>query len=356
MAYLLEILGRGLLAELSAAFRDRLADDAEPDTKRLDEYARKHPQSTEAGFRCGVRALQQQLATKAERYFDRTIAIEPEHVDALIGSACALDECGRLNDAIVRLRQARAIVSDDAAVLFALGFCLEKNGAIDEAESVYAQSIDVSPQLRNAHERLSAIYIRKGNLDGAITHCEHLCWCEPGNIDFSLTLANAYIRAKRYDEAIQRYQFALTLDPDNWDAKQDVVSAFQQAGRINEAIEQMELMIAQQPGFADNHLRLGDLLAQAGDSTRALRQYEQAVQINPDYLEARIKIGTALLRSGEFSDAAQAFNQAVELNDRMLTAYVGLGVAQMESGQAEEAEASIEMAAGVEPNSVLLFQ
>lgn len=355
MAYLLEILGRGLLAELSAAFRDRLSDDAEPDTHRLDAYARQHPESAEAAFRCGVRALQQRLATKAQRFFQRTIAIAPQHIDALIGWACALDENGQLTDAIAKLRQARAIVSDDAAVLFALGFCLEKSGCSDEAESLYAEAIDISPQLRNAHERLSAIYLRNGNLDAAIIHCEHLCWCEPGNIDFSLTLANAYLRAGRNDESIQRFQFALTLDPDNWEAKQDVVSAFQQAGRIDEAIEQMELMIAQQPGFADNHLRLGDLFAQAGDTSRALRQYEQAVQINPDYLEARIKIGTALLRSGEFSEAAQAFNQAVELNDRMLTAYVGLGVAQMESGQPEEAEASIEMAAGVEPNSVLLF-
>jgi len=355
MGYLLEILGRGLLAELSAAFRDRLADEAEPDTHQLEQVSRNQPGSAEANFRCGVRALHEHRPADADRYFAETLRLAPLHVDALVGSACAYDDCGRVDDAIIRLEQACDIVQDDSAVLFALGFCLEKTGRTADAETAYRRALDACPQLRNAHERLAAVYLKQGRYDDAIAHCEHLCWCEPGDIDFTLTLANAYAQVGRTDESIQRYQFALTLDPDNWELKQDVVSAYQQAGRLDEAIQQMHSMIAEQPGFADNHLRLGDLYAQSGNARESLKQYEHAVSINPDYLEARIKIGTALLREGRFTDAAQSFNHAVELNDRMLAAYVGLSVAQMQAGQSDDARASIEMAAGVEPNSTLLF-
>lgn len=355
MAYLLEILGRGLLAELSAAFRDRLADDSESDTRTLESLIQKRPNSAEVNFRCGVRALREQRVVDAERFFCHALEFEPAHVDALVGSACARDETGRLSDAIERLRDAAALVPDDPAVLFALGFCLEKSGATDESESIYNRTIDAAPQLRNAHERLAAIHMRRGDVKRAIDRYEHLCWCEPGDIDFTLALANAYLTAGMHEKAIQRFQFALTLDPDNWELRNDVVSAYQQAGRLDDAIARMQHMIAEQPGFADNHLRLGDLFAQAGDSAKALSEYNHAVNINPDYLEALIKIGATLLREGRFTESAQSFNRAVELNDRLLIAYVGLGVAQLEIGKREDAMASIEMAAGVEPNSSLLF-
>ena len=69
MAYLLEILGRGLLAELSAAFCDRLADDSESDTRALESLTHKRPHSAEVNFRCGVRALRERRTVDAERFF-----------------------------------------------------------------------------------------------------------------------------------------------------------------------------------------------------------------------------------------------------------------------------------------------
>ena len=66
-------------------------------------------------------------------------------------------------------------------------------------------------------------------------------------------------------------------------------------------------------------------------------------------------MGTGYLRRGTYEDAAKWFNWATEINDRLLSAYVGLGVAQYEAGRCDEAQESFEMAAGVEPNSTLLF-
>ncbi len=44
MSYLLEILGRGLLSDLTAAFRDVLADTADTPTDRLEEQVRRCPE------------------------------------------------------------------------------------------------------------------------------------------------------------------------------------------------------------------------------------------------------------------------------------------------------------------------
>ncbi|MCH8914167.1 MAG: hypothetical protein IIA33_11440, partial [Planctomycetes bacterium] len=43
MSYLLEILGRGLLAQLAAAFRDLLHDDEDLDTQEIEARAEGEP-------------------------------------------------------------------------------------------------------------------------------------------------------------------------------------------------------------------------------------------------------------------------------------------------------------------------
>jgi len=92
-----------------------------------------------------------------------------------------------------------------------------------------------------------------------------------------------------------------------------------------------------------------------GQEVRALAAYETAWTLNPDYLEAAIKVGTTHLRCGRHQEAARAFTAAIEINDRVLTGYVGLGVAHHGLGRTEESLANFEMAAGIEPNSTLLF-
>jgi tetratricopeptide (TPR) repeat protein len=61
------------------------------------------------------------------------------------------------------------------------------------------------------------------------------------------------------------------------------------------------------------------------------------------------------MRAGQYADAATRFSRGIEINDRLLTAYVGLGVAQHAAGRPADADASLEMAASIEPNSTLLY-
>ena len=355
MSYLLEIVGRGLLAELSAAFRGTFVDDGVIETATLKQLAKLHPTDIHHLNRFGVRLLRENLAVEACVTFEQSLDQNHDDITALLGLACAYDEVNRLPDAIETLRDAVALQPHESAIVFALGFCVEKSGDIEEARSLYLQAADLAPELRNAHERLGAIYLRLGNLDEAIDHYEQLCFAEPGDISLSLALANLHMTAGNYPEAIQRYQYALTIDPDNWEAADEIVQAYEQTGQYDEAILHLQKLIADQPGFADHHVQLGDIYSKKGDSARAMVQYREAVKLNPDYLEAFVKIGTLHLRDGNHLESAKAFNNAVELNDRLLTAYVGLGVAQLQNGESEEAQSTFEMASSVEPNSTMLF-
>lgn len=355
MSYLLEIVGRGLLADLAAAFRDRLIDQADLPTEGLQRLVDSHPDKSEHHVRLGVRALTEGRAVDARTHFEDALARDLNHVTAILGLACALDECGQPREAAQQLENALAFEPQDPAILFALGFCWERLGEPTAAEAVYRASLEAAPHLRNGHERIAALCLRRQDVGSAIAQYEELCWHEPGDIDMQLALAGLYVHAGRSVEAIQRYQYALTIDPDNWDIQNDLVAALADAGQYDEAIHQLERLIELHPGHADHQLRLGDLRARVGNMVEARAAYLEAVRLNPDYLEAYIKLGTTHLRDGEYLEAAESFNTALELNDRLMTAYVGLSVAQLQAGRSDEAAATMSMAAGVEPNSTVLF-
>jgi tetratricopeptide (TPR) repeat protein len=355
MSYLLEILGRGLLAELPAAFRQLLQDDGQHSTAELLAACQEDDNDLFACTRLGVRYLADRDTAAARTAFQRALLLEPTDLRAHVGLACVYDEIGQTERAFSQLIQAEEHYPDEPAVQFALGFCLEKLGRADDAIPAYQHSLESAPNLRNAHERLAAIHVSQDNLAEAITHYEQICFCEPGEIDALLILANLYVRTKDYDQAIRHYQTILALDPDHWEAQDDLITACDEAGLYYDAIDHLRALIDRQPTCAEHHLRLGDLYGKVGRDADALEAYVAAAKANPDYLEAAIKVGTGYLRSGIYLDAAKWFNRAVEINDRLLSAYIGLGVAQHESGAADDARLSFEMAAGVEPNSTLLF-
>jgi len=355
MSYLLEILGRGLLAELSAAFRSLLSDEADVATSELLDACRESPDDPWVHGRLGARRLADGDLSGARSSFLLALERDTGDLRAHAGLACTYDELGRTESALDQLQTAMIHYPNDATVQFAAGFCLEKLGRCQEAADAYRQSLEIAPNLRNAHERLAAVHLKQDNVTAAIEHCEHICFHEPGDLAYQIMLANLYVRAKQYDDAIRCYRVALTLDPDSWETQDDLVTACDKAGLYHDAIDHLQQMIRERPAAADSYLRLGDLYAKVGRDEQALEAYLESSNTNPDYLEATIKVGTSYLRKGSYIDAARWFNRATEINDRLLNAYVGLGVAQHESGQYDEAADSFEMAAGVEPNSSLLF-
>lgn len=355
MSYLLEVLGRGLIAHLAGAFVNVLDLKSEEPTEALRGAVEEAPDDANAWIRLGGRYLRDEDPIAARRVFLSALAKDKGCLAARLGLACAFDELGQLEVAIEQLRMAQKVAPADPAVLFSLAYCHERGGSESEAINYYQDSINVCPTLRNAHERLAAIFLQQNKVDLAIHHYTRLCELDPEQTDLHLTLANLLMRAGDYDGAIARYEHALTLEPENWTAHNDVVSAYEEAGLIREAIEHLHKMLEREPDQVETRLRLGDLYARIGNDAACTSQYGCAVQISPDYLEANVKLGTQHLRAGRYEEAARSFSFALEINDRLLTAYVGIGVAQHMAGRKDESLASLEMARNIEPNSMLLF-
>lgn len=354
MSYLLEMLGRGMLGRLHGAFDKVLGGANDAPLEVLERAVEDDPRDVAARILLGGAYLRADDPTAARDLF-RDLLADHDDASVRIGYACALDDLARSEEALEQFRLVQKQDPTNPAILFCTGFCHERAGRETEAVNYYQDAISICPTLRNAHERLGAIFLKQDQVELAVHHYDQLCRLDPEKIDVHLTLANLLLRTGDYNRAIQRYQHAIALEPDNWTAHNDAVAAYEEAGLFREAIEHLHKMIEKQPDFADARVRLGDLYARIANDDAATAQYEKAVELSPGYLEANIRLATQHLRAGRHTEAARWFAYSLELNDRLLSAYVGMGVAQQAGGRSEESMASFEMARQVEPNSTLLF-
>ena len=365
MSHLLEILGRGLLVELRAAFRDILSSGGQ-DTATAREKALQSPDDPESLYSYGVALLDIGELQRARTAFEQVLSLDATHHCARIGLACALDSLGLTQNAAEQLHaclhdnlnpaeSSRRSPMSNAAIVFAIAYCQERLGDTSGALIRYEQCLKLVAGLRSAHERMAAIHFQAGDIRAAIGCYQVLCALVPGDLDVVMTLANLHLQNGDYGAALAQYENAIMLDPDNWATTDQFVEMCIESGRLDEAIVELNRRIQECPNAADQHLRLGDLYHKSGRPLDAERAYDRALAVNPEYLEATIKSGTARLRRGDFDGAAALFARAVEINDRITTAYVGLAVAHGALGEPERTAECFETASGIGANSALLF-
>jgi tetratricopeptide (TPR) repeat protein len=352
MSYLLEALGRGLLADLRSAFEHRLPANTSDESPHLSPGT---SHTADEWLAHGTACLRDGRLREAELAYGEAQARDAESPAPALGLACVQDELGRLDHALSHLQTARQHDRRDAAILFAIGFCHERLHHPEEARDAYVRTAELCPRLRNAYERLAALAIVGERWAEAILQYERLAKLEPGDLDVLLTLGNLYLQVERFEPAAEYFQQALLIEPESHDGPLSAADQLAAAGQLSEAIATLEQLVERYPGAAPFHVRLGDLYVKVGNDAQALAAYRTAVATQPSFLEATVKLGTQHLRQGRYDDAAFSFNQAVELNDRLMTAFVGLGVAQYELGQRHEALATWDLAASLEPSSTLLF-
>ncbi|MFH1746502.1 MAG: tetratricopeptide repeat protein [Planctomycetota bacterium] len=355
MSYLLETLGRGLLVELLAAFENQLPGSSDEDHHELHQRRLASPSSADLAIRYGVSCLRRMHLAEARQAFESALELTSTSPQPALGLACVHDQLDQPRQTLRYLSIAQAHDPDDPAIAFAIGFCHERQGNQTAAIASYRRSVELCPQLRNAHERLAAIAIHDGDWREAVSCYEQLAEFEPGNLDVLLVLANLYLQCNRTSAAADRYQDTLLIEPELSDDSLGHADELLDEGRIQEAIETLERLVRKYPDVAPFHIHLGDLYAKAGQDPRAMAEYRLALEMQPDLLEATVKLGTQHLRQGHYVDAAQTFNRAVELNDRLMLAFVGLGISQHAAGQEHEALATLDLAVSLEPSTTLLF-
>ncbi len=217
------------------------------------------------------------------------------------------------------------------------GNALEEQGRIAEAMARYDAALQTDPQCARAHLNRGNILLADGRLDEARSAYQLAITCDPQYAAARFNLGNLNSRAGEFEPALLNYRAAIGLRPDFADAFVAMANVLDGLGRTDEAVKSYERALAINPEYAEVHFNLGVLATSQGRLDEAANSLRRAVEIRPDYAQAHHNLG-AVLGSLDQLDAAEAsLRRALSIEPESAAILYDLAMILLSGGKSPEA-------------------
>lgn len=113
---------------------------------------------------------------QARQLYQKAIAEDPKHLNALLGAARMEDREGRMNVALMLYQRATAAYPNNPTVLNDLGLCLARQGQLPGAERALLRAVKLEPTKPLYRNNLAKVEVELNRLDAA---CQHLAAVYP---------------------------------------------------------------------------------------------------------------------------------------------------------------------------------
>ncbi len=251
---------------------------------------------------------------EAEALYERVLAVEPDHVEALHHLGTLDFKAGRHDIGEVRLRRALALRPNHIAVHVNLGRMLRSLDRIDEAVAAFRAALAIDRFVVPALVGLSDALLASGKAADAVEPGRRAVGLEPERAEAQNALGAALVATGQATEALQCLDRAVALAPSDATAHYNRGVALRALGRRSDAIAAYQRAVAEMPQFAEAHNNLGMLLNEAGEHRAALEHLRVAVRDAPGNAVVHNNLGTGLVHVGALAEALACFERAVELD------------------------------------------
>ena len=188
-----------------------------------------------------------------------------------------------------------------------------------DSETLFTHALAVTSNNDVAENNLGIVFLRKGQLDDAISLLQAAVDLRPENSPAHENLAKALLQKGQVTDALVHYRKLLELQPDNIEVHNIVGTVLIQQGRIREGVEEWQKVLSIQPDNGNAMSNLAWVFATSPDES--LRDGAQAVQLAEEALRIsgrRIPVifrtlAAAYAEKGMFSQAIQTAQRGIEL-------------------------------------------
>ena len=317
-------------------------------------------------------------------FFSHIVALNPEGRDAYHNLGKALQDAGRMEEALEAARIAVKQRPEFGNAYGNLGLALQHYGKLDEAKQVLLRGREAQPDNKMVLQNLGEVARRQEQYEEALQWYEAAIKTDRGYLNAYLGKGDALFHLGRYDEAIVHLKKGLSLKPDR--PKMEALvhtligKAAQKLDRLVEARKSFEIALKIDPALIQPNLALLEFLAeqQSPEAMESMashlqwireklvdnpdglqsvaeyfrktqKQYEQALEwygavfeADPDYVQAYAGKGESLFQLERYEEAISTFARAIALDPEMST----VPTLRLRIGESAEALGRLEEAAG----------
>lgn len=321
---------------------------------------------------------------EAEACYQRTLAAQPHHPDALyhlallarqVGQteaaldllgkaiklkrtdplyflyhATTLQELERYDEALASYDRALALLPEQADIFYNRGLVLKALGRFGEALESLERALALKPDFAEAWNNCGLLQQQMRLLDRSIASLDRAVALNPSYAEALLNRGIALQEAGRLDDALADYDKALALAPDFAEAHNYRGVVLQGLRRLDEAVASFNAALALRPDHADTYNNRAIALLEMKRHAEVLKSLARAVTIAPGFAEAHHNIGCVLMQQNKFRQALTSLDRAVALKPDYIDALNSRGVALQELKQFEQALDSFSRAHALTPD------
>jgi len=231
------------------------------------------------------------------------------------------------------------------------------NDAAYEAANLW---IELDPQSPDAHQVLTVMAIRQGDVDQALHHLEillqsakgkfdqklwmianflgreedqaavmqlmeHLMENHMGDVDAMFAFANVAARMGHIDRAQELLKKILEVKPENDAAALTYIALLQKTGKTNKALEWLETALKNRKEDFNLRMAFARLLTDAKRFDDARIQFEILAETAPNSVDVLYALGLLYLQINKLDQAEEYFQQLIKLKKRVFDSNYYLG-------------------------------
>jgi len=254
-------------------------------------------------------------AARKARYTERDDPKRLVEIDRLMHDAVALDDEGRLREAIALYQRILATRPDMMAASRHLAFDRWRLGDAGAAIAALRAALAAGAAAPGAEIQLATYLSEAGQSTQAIELLQAAANAEP-TLDALNALGIAYARSGRHADALAAFARSLEIDPGNAMTFENVGAVHLDEGRLGDAKQAFERAIASNPESSQGHAGLAMVAIRQGDRRTAIAEWERAVALQPANFDALYDLGIQLAEDGQMEAARRYLAQFVRTAPR----------------------------------------
>ena len=274
-----------------------------------------HPEAPEVAARLRALGYVSGSAARKARYTERDDPKQLVDVDRLMHDAVALDDGGKLREAIALYQRILETRPDMMAASRHLAFDRWRLGETGAAIAALRAALGAGAATPGAQIQLATYLSEAGQSTQAIELLQAAASAEP-TLDALNALGIAYARSGRHAEALAAFARSLEIDPGNAMTFENIGAVHLDAGRLGDAKQAFERAIASNPESSQGHAGLAMVAIRQGDRRTAIAAWERAVALQPANFDALYDLGIQLAEDGQMEAARRYLTQFVRTAPR----------------------------------------
>jgi tetratricopeptide (TPR) repeat protein len=168
---------------------------------RAWEALDKKPATTTVQNICGHLFLDTDELDQAAACFEKSLELDPDNIQAILGQGAALHKQRRFDEAIALYRVAATQHPDNPELQNQLGRAFNNKGELLKARGAYELALAYDRGHAEAHHNLGHVFRRMDNRNEAIKHFAQAATIRPGYFSALYNLATVHLAKEEFAQA-----------------------------------------------------------------------------------------------------------------------------------------------------------